>query len=84
MAETQDFHNVALGRAVRRLREEAGLTPDELAERTRVPAVELRAIEAGEVEADWGTLRGLACGMSVELADLFKLTEALEEDAGGG
>ncbi|HEX6781001.1 MAG TPA: helix-turn-helix transcriptional regulator [Solirubrobacterales bacterium] len=67
--------NVALGRAIQELREEAGLTEGELAARAGMAAAELRQIEAGEVEADWGTLRHLAYGLETSLSDVFRLTQ---------
>lgn len=57
------------------LREKAGLSAEELAERADTPAVELRRIEAGETEADWGTLRHLAYGLETSLAEVFRLSE---------
>jgi DNA-binding XRE family transcriptional regulator len=39
---------------------------------------DLRQIENGRVNADWGTVRYLAYGMEVRLADVFRLTEELE------
>jgi transcriptional regulator with XRE-family HTH domain len=70
-----DHHNVALGRAIRQLRKEAGLTQQQLAELAQVPVPELRQIEHGGVEADWGTIRHLAKEMKVSLADVFRLAE---------
>ena len=78
MTEAREPHQVALGRAIRQLREEAELTREQLAERTEIPGEELRLIEDGTVEANWGTLRQLAYGMKVELPDLFRLGEELE------
>jgi len=78
MGETQEPHNLALGRAVYRLRSDAGLSLRQLADRAAVPVEDLRLIEAGGVDADWGTLRHLAAGLEVELADVFRLTEELE------
>ena len=80
MAGTRDLHNVALGRAIRRLRKEAGLTQRQLAERAGVPVKELRLIENGVINADWGTVRHLAKGMKVPLADVFRLSEELAAD----
>lgn len=57
------------------LREKAGLTEEELAERSEVPAAQVQRIEAGAVEADWGTLRHLAYGLGSNLADVFRLAE---------
>ncbi len=81
MEDKRDQHNVALGKAIRRLRKGAGLTQQQLAEVTQVPVGELRLIEHGGVEADWGTVRHLANGMKVKLADVFRLTEELEGGA---
>jgi hypothetical protein len=44
---------------------------------------ELRRIEAGSVDADWEAVRHLAYGMELPLADLFRLTEQLEDDRPG-
>jgi transcriptional regulator with XRE-family HTH domain len=73
-------HNVALGKAIRQLRKEAKLTQRDLAERAGVPVKELRQIERGGIEADWGTVRHLANAMEAKLADVFRLTEELEAD----
>ncbi|HET9198874.1 MAG TPA: helix-turn-helix transcriptional regulator [Solirubrobacterales bacterium] len=75
MGESRESQNVALGRAIQKLREEAGLTQEELAERAQMPLSELRLVEAGEVDADWGTLRHLAYGLERSLADVFRLAE---------
>ena len=78
MTGTRDPHNVALGRAIRRLRKEAKLTQRKLAERAQVPVKDLRLIENGVVDADWGTVRHLADAMEVKLAEVFRLTEELD------
>lgn len=75
MGESQESQNVALGRAIQKLRSEAGLTEEDLAERAETPVAELRQIEAGEVEADWGTLRHIASGLGASLADVFRLAD---------
>jgi transcriptional regulator with XRE-family HTH domain len=75
VGESQEPHNVALGRAIQKLREEARLSEDELAERAQMPVAELRQIEAGTVDADWGTLRHIASGLETSLADVFRLSE---------
>lgn len=75
MAEPREPQNVALGRTIQKLREEARLSEDELAERAQMPVGELRQIEAGTVEADWGTLRHVASGLGTSLADVFRLSE---------
>jgi DNA-binding XRE family transcriptional regulator len=79
MAGTRDSHNIALGRAIKQLRKGAGLTQRQLAERAEVTVKELSMIENGLVNADWGTVRHLAYGMQAKLADVFRLTEELED-----
>jgi transcriptional regulator with XRE-family HTH domain len=75
VGEPREPQNVALGRAIRKLREEAGLSEEELAERAQMPVGELRQVEAGDVDADWGTLRHIAYGLETSLAEVFRLTE---------
>jgi DNA-binding XRE family transcriptional regulator len=79
MDDAQDRHNKALGRAIRQLRKKAGLTQQQLAGLAQLPVPELRQIEHGGIEADWGTVRHLAKEMEVSLADVFRLTDELEE-----
>jgi transcriptional regulator with XRE-family HTH domain len=78
MAMPRDSHDVALGRAIKRLRKEAGLTQRQLAKRAKVPVRELRLIENGATNTDWGTVRYLAYAMEANLADVFRLTAELE------
>lgn len=40
-----------------------------------MPVAELGRIEAGAVDADWGTLRHIAYGLETDLGDLFRLAE---------
>lgn len=78
MNPTDEVHNVALGNAIRQLRKETKLTQRALADKAGVPVKELRQVERGQVNADWGTVRHLAYAMDVALADVFRLTEELE------
>lgn len=78
MREEREVHNIALGRAVRQLRKEAGVTQKVLSERAGISVRVLRRIEAGGVDADWGTIRHIAYGMGVSLTEVFRLTEQLE------
>ena len=79
MSRAGKAHNVALGKAIRQLRKDAKLTQRDLAERTGISVKELRQIERGGVNADWGTVRHLAYGMDAKLADVFQLTEEKEK-----
>jgi transcriptional regulator with XRE-family HTH domain len=69
-----------LGEAVRRLREEADLTPEALAERAGLPAAEVAKIETGEDDPVWGDMRRVAAGLGVSMERLAELAEELEED----
>lgn len=69
-----------LGKAVRRLREEAKLTPETLAERAGLSASQLAKIEAGEDDPVWGDMRRVAAGLGVSMERLAELAEELEED----
>lgn len=80
MSQGEESHNVALGKAVRQLRKEAKLTQRSLADRAGIAVEELRQIERGRVNADWGTVRHLAYAMETKLADVFRLTEEFEEE----
>lgn len=69
-----------LGTAVRRLREEAKLTPEALAERADLSGPQLAKIEAGEDDPVWGDMRRVAAGLGVSMERLAELAEELEED----
>jgi transcriptional regulator with XRE-family HTH domain len=78
MAGPRDPHNVALAQAIQKLRKDAGLTQQQLADRAEIPVVSLRQIEAANIDADWGTLRHIAKGLETSLSGLFQLVKALE------
>jgi transcriptional regulator with XRE-family HTH domain len=68
----------ALGKAIRTLRIEAGLTEEELARQAELDASALAAIEAGREEPTWGDLRRLAYAVGKPLEQLLRLAERLE------
>lgn len=67
-----------LGKAVRQLREEAKLTPEDLAERAGLSVSELSKIEAGEDDPFWGDMRRVAAGLEVSMEQLAELAEGFE------
>jgi transcriptional regulator with XRE-family HTH domain len=79
-AAEQSAGLVSLGLAVKRLRRETGLTQAALAYRSGVSIRGLRKLEHGKVEAHWGTLRRIAEGLDVPLADLLRAAEEAESD----
>jgi transcriptional regulator with XRE-family HTH domain len=67
-----------LGEAVRRLREDAKLTLEDLAERAGLSASQLTQIESGEDDPVWGDMRRVAAGLGVSMERLAELAEELE------
>jgi transcriptional regulator with XRE-family HTH domain len=80
MERTRDVHNIALGKAIRQLRKEARLTQQALADRAEISVEELRRIEIGGIDADWGSVRRLAYALDEDLPHVFRLTEELLDD----
>lgn len=72
-----------MGRAIVALREQRELSRDELAEQVGRSRPSLEAIEKGEAEADWGTLRRLSHALRVPLDALIERAEELAPGRGG-
>src|SRR3954454_16565354 len=68
----------ALGAAVVHCREQAGLTTAELARRAGLTPTALHAIEKGEAEPRWGTMRRIADGLGIPFAQLTAEVERRE------
>ncbi|HET7508021.1 MAG TPA: helix-turn-helix transcriptional regulator [Solirubrobacterales bacterium] len=71
--------NELLGATVAALRQQAGLTRAELAQRAELREREVVALEAGELEPTWGDLRRIARGLDVPLEKLLQLVEERED-----
>lgn len=67
-----------LAAAIRQLREERGLTQEELGARANVHATRISHLESGRVNPRWGVVRRVADALDVSLNDLVKLAESLE------
>ena len=67
-----------LARAVRQLRNERGLSQEELAHRAGLTAGAVNAIEGARRNPTWGTVQAVAAGLDVSLADLAALSEKLD------
>jgi transcriptional regulator with XRE-family HTH domain len=65
-----------LGLAVERLRQEQGLSREQVAERGELPAATVGEIEDAEIDREprWGDLRRVAKGLEVELDYLIRLS----------
>jgi len=62
----------ALGRNLRRAREQAGLTQEEVAERSGVHSTEVSRIERGKRDPRVSTLERLAKAVEVSPSDLLR------------
>jgi transcriptional regulator with XRE-family HTH domain len=72
---------IALGQAVRQLREERQLSPSEFAEAASIAQASLEALEAGRFDPPFDVLLALAGALGVELADLVFYVEGLDAHA---
>ncbi|HXR61073.1 MAG TPA: helix-turn-helix transcriptional regulator [Solirubrobacterales bacterium] len=64
-----------LGKAVRVLRNRAGLSRAELAVRAELDATSVSRIEAGAIDPTWGSMRRIAKGLGVSLRELAEEAE---------
>ena len=65
-----------LGRAVRRLREERGLTQEELASRAGTTFGTVSRVESAKSAPAWWTVRKIADALGVSIAELATAAEA--------
>ena len=75
--------HAALGRAIVELREEAGLTQEQLAERMGTTFTRVGLLERGETDPKFTTLRRLARGLGIKMAKLGDCIEHHYEEAEG-
>ena len=79
-SRTHSAHTVTLGAAVRELRACRDVSQETLAFRAKLHRNYVGAIERGEINPTFRTLRTLAEGLEVELSSLIRLSEEHEED----
>jgi len=65
----------ALGKAIRQLREERGMTQEALAQEAGITVGHMSMIERGHSNPTWGTVRSVARALKVPVAGLAKLAE---------
>lgn len=75
---------IGLGKAIRTFRNEAQLSQEVLGERAEIHATWISHIESGRINPTWGNVRRIAYGLGVELEDLARLAEELEQKLGSG
>lgn len=68
-----------LGRAVRTLRQEAGVDQATLAERAELPTSLITELESGLSDPTWGDMRKVAEALGVSLEALSELAEEFED-----
>lgn len=68
----------ALGKAIRQLREERGVSQEALAHTAGVTSGTLSLIERGLSNPTWGTVKGIASALGVDIASLAALSLKLE------
>jgi transcriptional regulator with XRE-family HTH domain len=72
-----------LGRAVRQLRDERGLTQESLGHASGVTTGAISRIEAGVRNPTWATVKRLAAALDTSLAEVAALSEELERRESG-
>jgi transcriptional regulator with XRE-family HTH domain len=78
----RDDPQLGLGRAIRALRNDAGLTQETLGQRAEIHPTWISHIESGRINPTWGNVRRIANGLAVSLVDLAELSEELENASG--
>ncbi|MEQ9265042.1 MAG: helix-turn-helix transcriptional regulator [Balneolaceae bacterium] len=74
-----DGLNIAIGRTVKELREQAGLTQEELAAKCETSSVYISEIERGIKNPSSATLMQLALSLEMKMSDLvLKIEEQFE------
>ncbi|MGH3427053.1 MAG: helix-turn-helix domain-containing protein [Mycobacteriales bacterium] len=68
----------ALGKAIRQLRRERGVSQEALAYEAGVTSGTLSLIERGLSNPTWGTVKGIAAALNVSIAELAKLSLKFE------
>lgn len=79
-SRTRSAHAVTLGAAVRELRACRVISQEELGFRAQLHRNYVGALERGEINPTFKTLRTLARGLDVELSSLIRLYEERAED----
>lgn len=68
----------ALGKAIRQLRRDRGVSQEALAYEAGVTSGTLSLIERGLSNPTWGTVKGISAALDVSIAELAKLSLKFE------
>jgi transcriptional regulator with XRE-family HTH domain len=69
-----------LGRAIKKLRTEHGLSQEEVGLRAEIHPTWISHIESGRNNPAWGSVRRIAAALGVKLSELAALAEELDDD----
>jgi transcriptional regulator with XRE-family HTH domain len=69
-----------LGRAIKKLRTEHGLSQEEVGLRAEIHPTWISHIESGRNNPAWGSVRRIAAALGVKLSELAALAEELGDD----
>lgn len=69
----------ALGKAIRQLREERGLTQEALAQDAGVTVGHMSMIERGHSNPTWATVKAVAAALDMPMVDLARLAAQFEQ-----
>jgi len=68
----------ALGKAIRQLREERGMTQEALAQEAGITVGHMSMIERGHSNPTWATVKAIASALSLSLVELATVASRLE------
>lgn len=68
----------ALGKAIRQLREERGMTQEALAQEAGITVGHMSMIERGHSNPTWATVKAIAIGLDISMAELAAISQKLE------
>ncbi|HEU4905082.1 MAG TPA: helix-turn-helix transcriptional regulator [Solirubrobacterales bacterium] len=78
MMRRSDQPQPALGKAIRQLREERGMTQEALAHAAGVTVGHLSTIERGHSNPTWATIKAIAVPLGVSVAELAGAADRFE------
>ncbi len=78
----RDDPQIGLGKAIRKLRQDGGLSQETLGHRAEIHPTWISHIESGRINPTWGNVRRIAVGLKVPLEQLAALAEEFESKLG--
>jgi transcriptional regulator with XRE-family HTH domain len=78
---TEEETRLALGKALRALRDEVGITQEQLAGRLKVDPTFVGRLERGQRGAHWRTIRRILAALDISIAQFASAVEDAEHEA---